>query len=115
VSSQSVEVMERIRNSTRTQGRRYGRYLVSLVLTAWDPPNLDSHNAGQVTSRSSAGGSVRLTRARKLFAPCVTGWLTTSHSPSSSVKRSPIWISIGRTETSLRWCSVLVCVGLPLG
>jgi hypothetical protein len=36
VSSHSVEVMERIRISRRTQGRRYGRYLMSWVLTVRD-------------------------------------------------------------------------------
>src|SRR5262245_5970469 len=47
--------------------------------------------AGQVTSRSAVGCSARRTRARRLFAPWrVAGWLTTFHSPSASVKRSPI-------------------------
>jgi hypothetical protein len=109
VSSQSVEVMERIRNSRRTQGRRYGRYLVSLVLTAWDPPNLDSHTLLRWWLRPSNP------RAQTLRA--VQRDRVAHHLPLALlvVKRSPIWISIGRTETSLRWCSVLVCVGLPLG
>jgi hypothetical protein len=37
VSSPSVEVMERIRNRTRTYGKRYGRYLMFSVLTLLDP------------------------------------------------------------------------------
>jgi hypothetical protein len=40
---QSVEVMERIRKSTRTQGKRYERHRRSRCSPSRIPPNLDSH------------------------------------------------------------------------
>ena len=88
MSSQSVDVMDRIKSRTRTHGSRKGCVIQSLrgprrkSTLSW---------AGHVISRSVSGSPGRCILARRLLPPWrAAGCVTTSHSKSWSVNRSPI-------------------------
>jgi hypothetical protein len=71
---------------------------------AFDQAKMTKGHTDLDTTRVAIGGACECCRrcilARRLMAPSRTsGRVTISHSKSWSMKRSPIWISIGKLET----------------